>query len=208
MSTESDTDTDAETDIADDEIGRAPEYYAKPVERFELDVSDTNDIDFDDDARTRLRSVFRKTVKRRGAELIEYEANEASVSIGIINTSNVSLPRLMRVIQRQTQRRYGSQLERAKRRSHRARDAEPLKWGGRTYLGRGDEDYTEEPPEIPAADDLDHLPDSEIRRLAMAHGLRDNLAPSRIKDELRERRPDEPDSFGSRVKSKLTGSES
>lgn len=197
--------TDTDSDLADDEIGRAPEYYDEPVERFELDVSDANDIDFDDDARKRLRSVFRKTVEKRGAELIEYEAHESSISIGVINTSNAPLVQLIRVIHRESQQRYAHVLDREGRRTRGPLDAEPLKWGGRTYLGPDGEDYREEPPEIPGGHDLDRVADAELRRLAMAHGVRDNLDLSRIKDELRERRPDDPESLGTRVKSALSG---
>lgn len=203
--TMSESESSSESSIAFEDMFRAPEHYDEPVERFIFEVSsgpDADEIDLDEDACERLRNVLRKTVEKAGAELVDMEIREQSVFVGMINTSNTPLATLLSGIQKRSQRQYERTLDREQRHGQSLRGTEAVKWGGLVYIGPGDEDYRADPPAIP--EDLDRTPESEIRRLAMAYGVRLSPYLDETKDELRERRP-EPASTVDRVRSALGG---
>lgn len=190
------------------EIQLAPEYRDEPVERFIFAISTPET--FDEEARDRLRSAFRKTCARCDVPMAIYEAREQSVLVGFPNVTNSPLVRVYRTIQSRVQTEYKSLIERAERQSKVPLDLEPLAFGGMAYLGPGTEDYREAPPTIPRDDDLDHTPFPELKRLSMAHGLQyiNHTKKHTLVEQLKEARSADPSrGLTDRVKAAFVGEE-
>lgn len=187
-----------------EEIQLADQYRDEPVERFILEIADPEM--FDEDAHERLEKAFRHVCSRMDVPLVIYEARSASVLIGVTNPTVAPLVKIYHVLKSRVPTEYEQLIDREQRKSRTPLDLAPLSWGGVTYLGRGDDDYREEPPSIPSDDELRHTPFPELQRLSMAHGLLSNKREKRVLiEQLQEARVEPEPGFAGRVKDAVVG---
>lgn len=167
-------------------------------ETFLFRVSDPEG--FDDAARARLKPIVEHVCDRLDVVLLGYEASEETVTLSLENHTSTSLPRLISTVQTRIQSRYGQELDQAKRAGDAPKEAIPVMWGGRIYLGSDGADYRADgPPDVPSDEELDQTPNDELRQLAMSHGANGNQQRQDIIEELRDVRTEGATSIRERI---------
>lgn len=171
-------------------------------ETFLLRVSDPEG--FDDAARERLKPIVEHVCGRLDVVLLGYEASEETVTLSLENHTSAPLDRLVSQIQQRVQSRYRQELDQAQRAGDAPKEAVPVTWSGRIYLGPGGVDYRADgTPDVPSDEELDHTPHDELRMLAAIHGVDVSRNSRVIIENLKEVRDTSQPSFHERMRNFL-----